>query len=125
MYLTIKNWKLEDNWQLLDWIVKAKDWKYVISKYKKLRNEAQNKYYRAILGKVQEETGIDKDEIHEKMKRKFLDVPAIWNQLPYSKWTSSLTTWEFVEYVESVKNFFAEVIGMVIPSAEDRENFYQ
>lgn len=126
MYLTIEKWNIKNMPMLLDRLVKAKDWEYVLKPYKKTRSNDQNKYYRAILAKVEEETGMDKDEIHEKMRMKFLlqqsDNPK---HLPYLKSTSKLTTGEFVEYIEKVKYFFAELLGMVIPSAEEWENFYK
>lgn len=124
MHLTIKNWKLEDNWQLLDWIIKSKDWKYVIKERKNTRSDKQNSYYWALIDLVSKETGIDKDEIHEKMRYKFLTIPPKnEKQLPYCKSTSKLTTSEFWEYIEAMRNFFAELLGMNLPDANEWENF--
>lgn len=96
----------------------------MIKERKNTRSDKQNAYYWALIDLVSKETGIDKDEIHEKMRMKFLiqqsDNPK---HLPYVKSTSKLTTAEFTTYIEDMRNFFAELLGMVLPSAEEFENF--
>ena len=124
MYLTIKNWNIQDSIWFMENLGKLKDWKYVIKERKNTRSDKQNSYYWALIDLVSKETGIDKDEIHEKMRYKFLSVPPKSDkQLPYCKSTSKLTTAEFTTYIEDMRNFFAELLGMVLPSAEEFENF--
>lgn len=108
---------------LLDRARNSSDWFYAISRWRKARTNDQNSYYRALLELVQDHTGIYKEEIHEKMKMQYLSVAVSAGQLPYCRSTSKLDTKEFTEYIESVKNFMAERIGLVLPSAEERANF--
>jgi len=74
---------------------------------------------------VEEETGIDKDTIHEKMKMKFLFVPWEWHILPYCRGTSDLNTAEFTDYIENMRNFFAEQLGLILPDANQFENYFK
>ena len=53
----------------------------------------------------------------------YLSVAVPAGQLPYCRSTSKLDTKEFTDYIENVKNFMAERIGLVLPSAEERSNF--
>lgn len=110
---------------MLDRLVTAKDWEYIIKERKNTRSDKQNRYYRWLIDLVSKETGIDKDEIHEKMRMKFLYIPPKnEKQLPYCKSTSKLTTADFTEYIENMRNFFAELLWMNLPNADERENFY-
>lgn len=116
MYLTIKNWKT-DNQALLDFFVKAKDWKYIIKEYKEKRSDPQNKYLRWWVYKaIADHTGYDDKYIHAIMGMKFLVDNS--GKLPYVKSTTDLTTGEFAEYIENVKNFMSE-FWIIIPSAEE------
>lgn len=99
----------------------APEGEYVIKKYKRTRTTDQNKYYWWLLDIVSKETWTDKDELHERMRMKFLKVEED-GKLPYCKSTASLDVWQFIEYIENVKNFFAE-FGIVLPSAEEFEKY--
>jgi hypothetical protein len=56
------------------------------------------------------------------MKMKFLLVHGDAKRLPYCRSTAKLTTSEFCEYIESVKDFMAQW-GIILPSAEEFENY--
>lgn len=81
------------------------DGKYIIKKATKKRSSDQNKYYWAIIAIIAKEVGDDKDYIHESLRMKFLLDRS--RKLPYIKSTTSLTTAEFGEYIEQIKNFMS------------------
>ena len=83
-------------------------------KYKKVRSLEQNRLYRKILSVVSDETWHDIQDLHEKMRMKFLYIPESWVQLAYCKSTSNLDTCEFTKYIENIKNFFAQ-FNIIIP----------
>lgn len=116
MIIKVKNWCIFNNQEYLDYFSTIPEWEYEIKPYKRNRSNDQNRYYRALLGMVEKETGIDVDETHEKMRMKFLYVPESGVQLWYCKSTAKLNTTEFGEYIEKVKNFMAQ-FGILLPEA--------
>lgn len=106
----------------MDWIVKAKDWKYVIVKEKTKRTIKQNSYlrwwvYKAIADYMWE---TDLEYIHWIMWLEF--IPDRTKKRPYTRSTTSLSTAEMTEYIENIKNWVSQY-WVIIPSAEERENF--
>jgi hypothetical protein len=95
---------------LLKWVALQSDGVYAITRWRNARSNDQNAYYWALLELVQDHTGMDKDDIHEKMKYQFLSVAVPSGQLPYCRSTSKLDTKEFTDYIENMKNFMAERI---------------
>jgi hypothetical protein len=117
MYLDIKRWKI-DMEKLLEWLVTAKDWKYVIKEEKKIRTTPQNRYlrwcvYKTIADKMGE---TDLDYIHWIMGLEFILDRT--KKKPYPRSTTSLTTAEMVEYIENIKNRVSQY-WIIIPSAEE------
>lgn len=123
MKIHVKAHKIENLDWLREWLLQSKDGIYAISPRHKARTTDQNRYYRGLLELIQKETGIDKEDVHEKMKMQFLSVPISAWQLPYCKSTKRLDTKEFWDYIENIKNFMAERIWLVLPSADERANF--
>ena len=124
MYLTIKNWNIVDKQKYIDDFSKLPDWTFVIKKEKLIRTTPQNAYYWSLIDIVSKETGIDKEEIHDKMRMKFLYMPPKTDkQLPYCKSTTKLTTGEFTEYIENLRNFFAELLWLQLPDAKHYDDF--
>ena len=121
LYFETKNWKVVKNLQDFRDLLNN-DWKRVIKKWRKKRTLDQNSYYFWLLWIVESETWQDTETIHEKMKMKFLYVPSKWNELAYCRSTTQLDTKEFTDYIENIKNFFAE-FGIILPDANDFENF--
>jgi len=117
MYLTIKNWKLENKEEYMDWTMTAKDWRYIIMEEKTKRSTPQNRYLRwwvyKEIGKHMGEP--DMEYIHWVMGMKFLQDHS--KKMPYVRSTTTLSTAEFTEYIENIKNFVAEY-GIIIPSSE-------
>lgn len=123
MKIKVENWKIINMALVIERARTSKDWFYAVSPWKNIRSTDQNAYYWWLLQLIQDHTGIDKEEIHEKMKMQYLSVAVPAGQLPYCRSTSKLDTKEFTDYIENVKNFMAERIGLVLPSAEERSNF--
>lgn len=104
--LTKKDGKIENAQVLKQMLLNLTDWSYMltIKKWSK-RSLEQNMYYRAILTAIQNDTGVDKDELHEWFKNMFLkstfvsevfwETTTIWS-------TTKLTVWWFVDYCEKV-----------------------
>ena len=121
LYFETKNWNVVKNLQDFRDLLNN-DWKRVIKKWRKKRTLDQNSYYFWLLWIVESETWQDTETIHEKMKMKFLYVPSKWNELAYCRSTTQLDTKEFTDYIENIKNFFAE-FGIILPDANEFENF--
>jgi len=119
----IENWKNLNKQAYFDYMLWIKDWEYIIKEYKKTRSNDQNRYYWALIDILYKETWVEKEEIHEKMRMKFLVVNSWWKSLPYCRSTTKLTKEEFWFYIENIKNFFAELLWMILPSADEFENF--
>jgi hypothetical protein len=122
MKIIVKDRIIINKDEYYDFISNLSDWQYIIKKYIPIRTTPQNKYYRWLLTIVEQETWQEKEDIHEKMKMKFLYVPWSWKQLPYCRSTSQLNTSDFCDYIENIKNFMSE-FGIILPSAEEFENY--
>ena len=88
------------------------------------RTLQQNKYLFGVCYKmIADETGHTPEEIHEVMKSMFLKDYADFNgqKVVIIKSTTSLNTKQFGEYVDKVKRFAAQELGIVIPDAEEVE----
>lgn len=121
MLVKVKDWKIINKEEYFDYISNLRDWEYEIKPYKRTRSTEQNRYYRWLLNIIEKETWIPAEEIHEKMRMKFLYVPESWVQLAYARSTATLKTDEFSEYIEKIKNFVAQY-GIVLPDADQYEN---
>jgi len=96
---------------------------------KKYRSVFQNSYYWGIvitsIATRLRELGhdVDKDLTHEFLKGKFLYTEMITDTevVKIPRKTSELTTTEFEEYVEMVKQFSAETLNIFIPDPNDDE----
>lgn len=91
----------------------------LIHKKKKHRSINQNRYYWLVLNMVSEDTGFRPQEAHEIFKRKFLTIEKVYEETgqvyEYTKSTTELSTIEFEEYVEQVRQFVAQEFMIYIP----------
>ena len=104
-----------------------KDWVYEVIRVDwENRTNDQNRYLRgAVYPAIHE--GLhwvySIDKIHGIMTKAFLeDTTEGWS--PYIKSTSRLTTAEFSEYVEHIKDFVAQY-GIYIPTAEEYKQWLE
>lgn len=103
--------------------MKGKTVQITIEERKKRRSNPQNAYYHGVVLKmIADFCGYrGEDEIagiHEELKRKFL--PKIGN-LNITKSTSSLNTEEFSSFIENVRRWAAEELGIYIPDPNEVE----
>ena len=95
-----------------------------IKPYVKKRSLDQNALYWKWLTIIHEETGQDKDDLHEIMMRKFLEpryvgIPHEQKDAYRIYSTKRLTTAQFSEYMEKI-NAWASDFGIALPHPEDR-----
>lgn len=96
------------------------------------RNLSQNALYWVLLSWVADQSGNDKDFLHEMMKKKFLAKKKLiklwkrWNFAWKISSTSKLSKKDFSRYYEAVEGFFAGV-GYVLPphDTEEFKNLYE
>ena len=120
MKITIAWWKILLKEYFDHNVSNLKDGDYVLKKYVNSRSNSQNRYYRWLLTIIANELGYDSNEVHEILRMRFLYVPESSTMLPYCKSTSKLTTSEFSDYIEKIKNFAAEY-GIILPDADQRD----
>ena len=87
-----------------------------IKRKSKSRTNKQNSYYRAMLTIISDDTGADTDSLHNTFKAKFLIDRS--GKFPVVKSTTKLSTLEFGEYIEKIRNFVAD-FGITLPSSDD------
>jgi hypothetical protein len=99
-----------------------------VKEYKAKRSNLQNRFYWAILNFIQQETGNDKDTLHEFFKHQFLskkryEVFGIEFDAEVS--TTKLDKKEFTGYIEMIRIFAAQELEFNIPDMSDKdfENF--
>ena len=112
----------EDN--LKEWLSKQKDGEYVlgIKKYFKQRSLNENNYYwGTVIAEIANYTGYSPQEAHDALKSKFL--PHITDEFGLTHITSTpaLSTKYFEIYMEDIRRWAAEDLGVIVPLPnEDR-----
>lgn len=94
----------------------------VIQKRKRSRTLKQNAYYRGVVvPMIAKETGDSDKRMHEILKRKFLkDFTFINGEVFYfSRTTTTLTTKQFVEYIDEIKLWALDFLNLNIPDADE------
>ena len=95
-----------------------------VGEQRKRRSLNLNSYYWAVVVKLlSEETGYDKDEMHEVLKSMFLrtryQIKGVW--VDSTKSTTKLSNKEMAEFIEEVKRFAATTLGVYIPDPNEVE----
>lgn len=90
------------------------------------RTMDQNKYYwGVVIAECASYCGLDRDEMHEALKAKFLPVRHVellnGLKLDTPPTTKTLTVEEFTEYIESIKRWAAQWLHLSIPDANQVE----
>lgn len=118
MIVKFKDWKVINNEDFMTLIMSIKDGEYVFEKYKKTRTNDQNRYLRWCVYKTIAKAMWEEDEnyIHWVMWMKFLVDRT--KKAEYIKSTANLSTQEFMEYIENIKNFVAQY-WIIIPEADE------
>jgi hypothetical protein len=96
----------------------------IIHKKKKHRSVQQNRYYWLIVTMLSDHTGFTKDELHAILKSKFLRTEKASEQsgliYEYIKSTTELTTVEYMDYLESVRQFAVEEFDIQLPEPNEQ-----
>jgi len=77
----------------------------------------QNRYYWFILGMLENETGIYKDDWHDYFGEKFRRSTKEFNGEPieFTKSSTALTTIEFEDYMTKIRTFASMEVGYFLP----------
>ena len=95
-----------------------------VREQKERRSLNLNSYYWAVIVKLlSEETGYNKDEMHEVLKSMFLrtryQIKGVW--VDSTKSTTKLSNKEMGEFIEEVKRFASTTLGVYIPDPNEVE----
>lgn len=71
------------------------------------RTNQQNAYYWVLMTILGNELGLSKEQAHEMCKIIFLSETAYGSPIPLPKSTASLDKWEFVQYVDELRQWAA------------------
>lgn len=94
---------------------------YEITPFKFTRSNLQNRYLRGwIYTPIAEYSGNTPEEVHSIMGIQFLKAKTSSWKADYIKSTTSLTTAEFSEYTENIRNWMA-TFGLYLPTPEERK----
>jgi hypothetical protein len=91
-----------------------------VGKEVRKRTNPQNSYYWLILTLIGKDLGYSANDVHELMKTTFLKRP-LWVRgkfIPTTRSSTSLDTADFTTYIEEIRQWAAEELGMVIPDPE-------
>ncbi len=113
-----------DNFEL--WISQWEDKKVdvIVEKYKSTRTLKQNAYLWSCIYKlIGDEIGYTAEEVHQLCKSMFLKKHLDVKEKRYTivGSTASLNTVDFTHYIEAVKDWASQELGIFIPEAENVE----
>ena len=99
-----------------------------LEKFKKERSKDQNAYYWAVIVKmISDETGYEKNEVHELLAAHFIGTKKIkigGLEKEVYKSTAKLTTTDFMGYIEEIQRWSAEKLNLYIPDPNELEKEY-
>ena len=96
-----------------------------VREQKKRRSLNLNAYYWSVVVKLlSDNTGYDKDEMHEVLKSMFLrtryKLNGVW--VDGTKSTTKLNSKEMIEFIDNVKRFASTELSVYIPDPNDVEH---
>jgi len=93
---------------------------FTIAEYREKRTPAQNDYYWWILQYIEEETGNDKNNLHQLFKDMFLaeEVIVLDHESKSYVSTTKLNTKEMTDYIEKIRQHMNDW-GLYIPEANE------
>lgn len=107
----------------LDKLPEGKTYNVTIVRHRERRTMDQNRLLWLWVNCISDETGQDKDDLHEYFKQKFLgfDTKTLWGvQVFKSVSTASLDTLQFTQYLERIRAFAAAELGIELPDPQDQ-----
>ena len=107
----------------LDRLPEGKTYNVTIARHRERRTMDQNRLLWLWVNCISDETGQDKDDLHEYFKQKFLglDTKTLWGVQVYKPVsTASLDTLQFTQYLERIRAFAAAELGIELPDPQDQ-----
>ena len=88
----------------------------IVRRWRKKRTDRQNRFYRAYLHLISQESGHTEDELHEAFKQRFIqgETKEIFGKEVGVKSTTKLTKQEFTEYLDRI----ALLTGVPVPDPD-------
>jgi len=101
-----------------------------ISEHQYKRTMPQNKLYWLYLSCIEQETGNDKEDLHEYFKLKFngIEVVQLFGEAVYSpRSTTKNNTKQMTEYIDKIIRFAAMELEIALPNPDDKHflEFYE
>ncbi len=103
-----------------------KDMLCEVRKDKRNRSIVQNSYYWFLLTMLEQDTGNDKDDLHEYFKQKYLKATgeSFDGLFNYIKSTTKLNTTEMEDYLGKIRMFASRELGCFLPLPNETEYDY-
>lgn len=97
-----------------------------IRKPERSRSIMQNRYYWFILGLLEADTGIYKDDFHDYFGEKFRRSTKEFNGEPmeFTNSSTALNTVEFEDYMTKIRMFASTELGIYLPLPNETEHDY-
>lgn len=108
--------KLADAERFQSWVktLNGKKIHITVKAERKQRSTAQNAYYWGVVIEIlRDYFGYSPDEMHDALKWQFLQIKH--GKLPTVRSTSPMSTAEFTDYIEGVRQWAASEHGVVVP----------
>lgn len=120
------NYNFEDTDKFWDLPKSLRQRRHIITikEYKENRSKMQNAYYfGVVLAIISKETGFEKEEVHELMRRKFLayEKKGEW----FAKSTTMLDTKEMEDYLQKVRMFASMELSCFVPLPRETDFSYE
>ena len=97
-----------------------------VKKEDKSRSAMQNRYYWFLLGMLESDTGMEKDDFHdyfgEKFRRREKEING--EMIEYTKSTTALSTIEFEDYMTKIRTFASVELGCFLPLPNETVHDY-
>lgn len=123
MQLTVTTRTIDKVTAYLSKLKDGREYTVTITPKRVRRSIDQNSLYWLWIACLSDETGNDRDDLHEFFKRKFLGVEAhdIFGEVvKRSRSTTTCSTAEFTIYLNKVQAFAASEAGVILPLPEDK-----
>lgn len=96
---------------------------FELKEVKKKRSISQNSLYWLYVNYIANDTGNDREAIHDELRRMFLPVNSglLGNKEIYSLTsTTSLDTLQFTQFIDKIVVWASSELGIILPNPEDK-----
>lgn len=114
----------------IDGLIDGNEYEVSISRKLRLRTVPQNRLYWLYLSCIEDETGMDKEDLHTHFKQKYLkqeDLTIGSDTFIKTVTTKKLTTMQFTDYINKIRIFSSSELAIILPDPADIlwEQFYE